>query len=512
MQVLNQKNSPLAAVNQTSKTVDPSATTSAPAADAADQKNVFKSSIPDSLQLGNPLDLANCNCDCPPVAANEDASMWSDPHITEPDGGDYKVQPQGYANLLTDKNVTLIGKFDKATGKSGATLMKEAGLTVRDSKIDIKVDGTVNITGKDGTTNALTDGQTVMLDDYNVIKREGNIVTVTTPEYRMKFAANQKVQNQSKLNGQTFVRVDIHSKEDGVMKDGQAPTGLLGETFDEDKKKQTKPKFALSTYKTDSLFPGASTAVQADQAAGGGDTTPDDADCYCPPEAPGEHARMWGDPHLNGADGESYDVQAKGITNILSDHGIEMNANTVGKQGGPGWHNEIGLTLRDNTVNVKADGTVTIGHKDGTSTALADGQTVMLDDYNAIKKEGNLVTVLSQEYKLQFTTQQKSKMKDAPKGMQFINTDLWSKDMGVKSDGTDPSGLLGETFDADKIKQKKPKFDISTYRRDSLLSVPQAQADVATPNTTPLSNPVTSPVKSSAFSQALQDFLAKYGQ
>ncbi|HEY9745673.1 MAG TPA: DUF1521 domain-containing protein [Oculatellaceae cyanobacterium] len=188
-----------------------------------------------------------------------------------------------------------------------------------------------------------------------------------------------------------------------------------------------------------------------------------------PPVAANEHARIWGDPHIEEADSGKYDFNEVGLFNVLKDKGIALNAKTVQGPGKTTIISEAGLTIGGRTVLVGTDGKVTIGYADSSITSppvtLKDGQTVMLDNGYSITRKGAIVTVDSTggEYKIQFDTD------ESYKGFKYIDIDVWSKAGGVLSDGVAPTGLLGETFDEDSIKQTKTKNSVNSYKVDSLV-------------------------------------------
>jgi hypothetical protein len=211
-----------------------------------------------------------------------------------------------------------------------------------------------------------------------------------------------------------------------------------------------------------------------------------------PPVAVNEHARLWGDPHVNDADGGAYLFPQAGIYNVLQDKGLTVNAQTNKMASDPSATvmSEAGATVGSRTVHVTADGTTTVGYADpanSSTTILQDGQTMALDDGSSITKTGNNISLTTPEYNLQFSTMQQYN------GSNFLDIDAWSKGQGVQADGVAPSGLLGETFDADNIPQTAPKLDSSAYSRSSLIErtatttspTPTPAAVVATSTTTP---------------------------
>ncbi|MCE3235732.1 MAG: hypothetical protein K0Q50_1912 [Vampirovibrio sp.] len=180
------------------------------------------------------------------VAANSHARMWGDPHIDDADGGKYEFQETGFYNILEDKGLTINGSLNKSKdGKS--TYLTEAGLMVEGNKLHIGVDGSMTY-GPNGDTLNLKDGESQKLGQNSNVTRQGNIIRLNTPEYNVEFLTNQND------NGNQHLDVDIYSKENGVNADGILPTGLLGETFDEDSIAQDKIRLKASAYQRENLF------------------------------------------------------------------------------------------------------------------------------------------------------------------------------------------------------------------------------------------------------------------
>jgi hypothetical protein len=183
------------------------------------------------------------------VATNQKSRIWGDPHIEEADGGKYDFNATGTYNVLTDKDLAL--NTLKVSGPGITSIIKEAGLTVGSNKIGVKADGAVTLDGK-----AMTAGQSATLANGSKISYDGTRLNVNTPEYNIRFTTKESYQ------GFTYMNIDVESKADGVAKDGVLPTGLLGETYDEDSVQQTAtknpdPKF----YAVNSLFAGGAPVV-----------------------------------------------------------------------------------------------------------------------------------------------------------------------------------------------------------------------------------------------------------
>lgn len=145
-------------------------------------------------------------------------------------------------------------------------------------------------------------------------------------------------------------------------------------------------------------------------------------------------ARIWGDPHFIGADGDKFDVQGEaGKTyNLLSDRGFQMNGR-FDSWGGAGATvvGEVGINAGTNYINVDKSGKAVVnGH------VLKDGERVALRDGGYVEKKGNEVTVKAGEWEVNFQTHR-----------DHINMDI--KTQNAVADGVKPQGLIGQTFDGD---------------------------------------------------------------
>lgn len=214
-----------------------------------------------------------------------------------------------------------------------------------------------------------------------------------------------------------------------------------------------------------------------------------------PPVASGQHARLWGDPHINDADGGEYNFQKSGIFSALEDKNLKVNVKTVSMANGSATvTTDAGVQVGSRTVHVTADGAVTVGYaaaNNNATTALQDGQTLALDTGSSITKQGNTITLTTPEYKIQFSTQQQYQ------GSTFLDMDVWSTEKGVQSDGVSPGGLLGETFDPDSNPQTGPKQDSSVYARGDLIQRTGTATTAATTaaDQTTVAKPAAAPAK-----------------
>lgn len=171
-----------------------------------------------------------------------------------------------------------------------------------------------------------------------------------------------------------------------------------------------------------------------------------------PPVAANETARLWGDPHAEGGDGDKFDFmgEAGKTYNIFNDSGINLNGKfeAVGSNGAT-VVGETGLTLGSGnqqsfiTVSSRPTGQVMIN-----GVAVPPGSHVMLPDGSSLEvsPDGKTVTIHSPHEG--YTITQKI-VKEGADGE--LEVRVQSGANGVASDGQMPGGLLGETFDADKL-------------------------------------------------------------
>lgn len=185
----------------------------------------------------------------PPVASHQKAAVWGDPHISVADNGlkglerriDYDFMEKGIYSLVKDQGVDLRARFDKGPGNT--TVTKEAGLTLGGDKVYVasNLHTTINGQPMQGNSATLTNGTT--------LTRDNKTLAVNTPdnsEYNFVF--------EKHYGSNDIMDVHVYSKKQGVLSDGVAPTGLLGETFDADNDIEKKPDNPNNFYARTSLF------------------------------------------------------------------------------------------------------------------------------------------------------------------------------------------------------------------------------------------------------------------
>lgn len=188
-----------------------------------------------------------------------------------------------------------------------------------------------------------------------------------------------------------------------------------------------------------------------------------------PPVAQNERAKIWGDPHIIVADDkaqafESYNFNHTGMYNIIKDQGLTVNANSVIGPNNTTILDKTGISIGDRTLLINADGTTSLGNvAGGPAVPLTEEQTIHLGNGSSIKKQGSTITIINPEYDVIVTTN------NVWREVTYLNIEVKSKSGGVLADRIAPTGLLGETFDADDIIERQPKLPLDTYRVSSLL-------------------------------------------
>ena len=172
------------------------------------------------------------------IAANETATFWGDPHFIGADGGKFDVQgePNKTFNILTDKGLQFHGLFIPGD-PPGVTLVGQTSLRLsKDGKANaIQFEPRKDIAQIDGQAITAKGTQTA---DGGEVHMKGKDVVATTAE---GYVITQKYQ---KGGGPwpSYINADIKSGAKGVSRDGQMPTGILGQTFDGDSAKRDGQK------------------------------------------------------------------------------------------------------------------------------------------------------------------------------------------------------------------------------------------------------------------------------
>jgi hypothetical protein len=183
----------------------------------------------------------------------------------------------------------------------------------------------------------------------------------------------------------------------------------------------------------------------------------------CPPPPPpltpvNQTARIWGDPHIEDADGGKYDVQTTGYHNLLTDDNFKIIGNFA--KSNPGSNvttmKETGLVLGNNRLMLTPDGKVVYN---GAAQTWGENNQLTLDGFGNITRNGNNVKLKANEYDLGFNLN----------GGGYLDLTL-GRDVAPINAGREqsPTGLLGETFDAGTDKQDAPKLALDKYLANSI--------------------------------------------
>ena len=150
--------------------------------------------------------------------------VWGDPHFVGADGGKYDVQGEAGKtyNILSDYGLQFNAKFDAWGGKSGATIMSEAAVTLRGNQIQFSKDGTLHINGE-----KLGDGKHMS----GMVEKSGNNLKLNTGEYSIDLQAKGG-----------YLNYDF--KSDNAFADRVMPHGLWGQSVDGDGKARNGDKGA----------------------------------------------------------------------------------------------------------------------------------------------------------------------------------------------------------------------------------------------------------------------------
>jgi hypothetical protein len=175
----------------------------------------------------------------------------------------------------------------------------------------------------------------------------------------------------------------------------------------------------------------------------------------CPPEEPkpkppaydgGDQGGYWGDPHLEGFDGEKYDVMGKAgnIYNMVSDKDFQYNTKFV-RLGADDVTaiGEAGLSVGKNKIKLDAKTHQALLN----DQALEANKKADLEDGSSVLWDGNNLTVNSKEYNVNLKLQN-----DAGAGVSYIDSDV-KLNGSPFNDNVKPHGLLGQT--ADGVKGQK---------------------------------------------------------
>ena len=191
---------------------------------------------------------------------------------------------------------------------------------------------------------------------------------------------------------------------------------------------------------------------------------------------------LTGDPHLRGGDGELYDVhgQAGNIYSVLKDKNLDYNAKygSINNMSNNGVV-ESGITLKGSKstskISFNKDGKAvlsTITNGKTTETPIEKGKTYKLADGGTVafgQAYGGGADGQSMEERLITTTGEGYIITQVARQWGYIDSNVQTPKAGVNTDKVLPTGLLGDTFDADS-KARVAKDNMGTGVLNNALS------------------------------------------
>jgi hypothetical protein len=159
----------------------------------------------------------------------------------------------------------------------------------------------------------------------------------------------------------------------------------------------------------------------------------------------GKQAKFWGDPHLEGFDGEKYDVQGANnkFYDMLSDQNVQYNTKFESwGSGGATVVTQAGIQVGNDKVYY--DRTMASPTVNGIAMQIPSGQnqvTAALDNGGSAIWNGTLLTVNTGEYSIGL-----EKKKNEANG-DYLDSTIKINEGGPYKDLVAPQGLLGQTAD-----------------------------------------------------------------
>ena len=188
-----------------------------------------------------------------------------------------------------------------------------------------------------------------------------------------------------------------------------------------------------------------------------------------PKVAANEAGRVWGDPHFEGGDGGKFDIMGRngGVYNLLSDTGVRVTGlfKTWSREGIT-VVDKVGATLTgkgpkgatSSQIEYNGNGVGTIDGK-----ALVKGKSMPTADGGSALLLGDRLIIDTREgYKITITNHKSG-------AATYCNIDFSTGARGVGG-GTEPGGLLGQTFDADD-KAKNGKTGVNAQGEGAIAGV-----------------------------------------
>jgi hypothetical protein len=175
------------------------------------------------------------------LGAGQHVRVWGDPHFIGADGEKFDFHGQGKFMLLSDgkendpNSLRFSGNFVPWKGNQALTVMDTAELKVGTVPAKINLDGTIEVNGQKITLD--TNGGFHKVNESFGFLRNGNNISVNTPEYQLTFTL-----------GDGFMNADAVAGSEGVLENGYLPTGALGITYQPGQQLQGATQEQINQY------------------------------------------------------------------------------------------------------------------------------------------------------------------------------------------------------------------------------------------------------------------------
>jgi hypothetical protein len=186
------------------------------------------------------------------IADLQHSAYFGDPHVADADRTqqnnrrhhNFIVTGPGTYNLLKDRGIELNATHKKYDAWRIEVTDKVA-LNLSDVRLSLNSNGQLLVNGE-----AFTGTRT--FENGTKLSFNGTRLTVNTGtggEYDLAFNIVTTGQRNPDGTPVRYLDTDITSRERGVFSDGEMPTGILGEGFDDDGQVRTRLKYGLDTYR-----------------------------------------------------------------------------------------------------------------------------------------------------------------------------------------------------------------------------------------------------------------------
>jgi hypothetical protein len=184
------------------------------------------------------------------------------------------------------------------------------------------------------------------------------------------------------------------------------------------------------------------------------------------PVAANEKTLLFSDGRIQEADGGHYKFRGAGTYSLLKDQGVDLRGNFEHVEGTDKLIlNEAGLIIDNQLLNIRGDGNVSLSNGNTAYRKIEAGQSQDLGNGIQLSHHGKALQVKTAEYILTFNMDQ-----PGIAGDKAMNISFQTRENGVNGDNALPTGLIGETFDADKhpLSQNKHQLRSGEYKQDDL--------------------------------------------